>query len=538
MLLAALLALALPPSPSLPQADPEALAAPPRREGRGPFPRLILRGAILVDGTGAPPIGPVDLVIEEERIARIVPVGPPGLPPDPARRRPEPGPDGLVLDVSGMYVLPGFVDMHGHIGGREQAVPAEYVFKLQLAHGITTIRDPGCGMGLEWTLRHRQRSAAHEITAPRIFAYAVFGQGHDGPITTPEAARAWVREIQARGVDGIKFFGAPPEVFRAALEEARRLGLRTACHHAQLHVLEANVLDTSAWGLTTMEHWYGLPEALFTGRTVQDYPAGYNYADERDRFAEAGHLWRQAAAPGSPRWEEVMSTLLERDFTLDPTFTIYEACRDLLRERCAEWHPLYTLPSLWDFYRPSRRSHGSFWDGWGTEEEVAWKDNYRRWMAFVNEFKNRGGRVTTGSDAGFIYKLYGFGYVRELELLREAGFHPLEVVRSATRNGAEALGALGDFGTVEPGKRADLVVVAGNPLANFQLLYGTGVLALDDADRPVRRGGVRWTIHDGIVYDAPALLADVRRMVQEAWRAAGRRLTQPGLEEPVPAPGD
>lgn len=528
-MLPALLAVLLLPSPSPPQADPAALAAPPRREGRGPFRRLVLRGGILVDGSGAPPRGPVDLVVEGDRIARIVDVGPPGLPPRP-EDRPETGPDGEELDISGLWVLPGFVDMHGHIGGREQAVPAEYVFKLQLAHGITTIRDPACGMGLDWVLEHRERSARNEITSPRIFAYVAFGQGHDGPITTPEEAVAWVREIHARGADGIKFFGAPPSVFRAALAEAARLGLRSACHHAQLHVTDANVLDTSAWGLTTMEHWYGLPEALFTDRTVQDYPAGYNYADEKDRFAEAGRLWRQAAPPGSPRWEEVMGAILERDLTLDPTFTIYEAARDLMRERCAEWHPLYTLPSLWDFYRPSRRSHGSFWDGWGTEEEVAWKDNYRRWMTFVNEFKNRGGRVTTGSDAGFLYKLYGFAYVRELELLREAGFHPLEVVRAATRNGAEALGALDELGTLEPGKKADLVIVRGNPLANFQRLYGTGVLELDDRDRPVRRGGVRWTMKDGILYDAQALLADVRRMVREAWAAAGRSLVQPGME--------
>ena len=61
-------------------------------------------------------------------------------------------------------------------------------------------------------------------------------------------------------------------------------------------------------------------------------------------------------------------------------------------------------------------------------------------MTFLNEFKNRGGRVTAGSDSGFIYQLYGFAFVRELELLREAGFHPLEVIQSATLNGAEVLG--------------------------------------------------------------------------------------------------
>ena len=127
-----------------------------------------------------------------------------------------------------------------------------------------------------------------------------------------------------------------------------------------------------------------------------------------------------------------MDELLSLDFTLDPTFNIYEANRDLARARLQEWHQDYTMPSLWKFYAPSRISHGSYWHSWGTAQEVEWKENYRIWMMFVNEYKNRGGRVTVGTDSGFIYQLYGFSYPRELELLREAGFHPLEIIRSAT----------------------------------------------------------------------------------------------------------
>ncbi len=183
-----------------------------------------------------------------------------------------------------------------------------------------------------------------------------------------------------------------------------------------------------------------------------------------------------------------MEELLELDFTLDPTLTIYEASRDLMRARRAEWHEEYTLPSLWDFYRPSRKPHGSYWFDWSTEDEVAWRDNFRRWMVFLNEYKNRGGRVTAGPDSGFIYKLYGFGYIRELELLREAGFHPLEVLRSATFLGAEALGRVAEIGSVEPGKLADLVVVAENPLANLKVLYGTGAIRVDEHNQPVRVG--------------------------------------------------
>jgi hypothetical protein len=211
-----------------------------------------------------------------------------------------------------------------------------------------------------------------------------------------------------------------------------------------------------------------------------------------------------------------MDELVSLDFTLVPTFTIYEASRDVMRAYRAEWHDEYTLPSLWKFYAPNRKAHGSYWFYWTTEDEVAWKENYRLWMTFVNEYKNRGGRVATGSDSGFIYKLYGFDYIRELELLREAGFHPLEVIRAATLEGAEALGRADRIGTVEPGKLADFVVVEENPLRNLKVLYGTGAIKLDEANQPTRVGGVKYTIKDGIVYDAKKLLADVRAMVAQA----------------------
>jgi amidohydrolase family protein len=505
--------------------------APPRAEGDGPFKRLVLRGVTLIDGTGAPPVGPVDIVIEKNRIAEVALVGSPGVPIDP-KGRPQAKEGDREMDLHGMYVLPGLIDMHGHIGGKDQGTPAEYVFKLWMGHGITTVRDPGSGNGIDWTLEEKAKSAANAITAPRIKAYIFFAMGHAAPFVRPEEARKWVDEIAAKGADGVKFFGYRPDIMQAAIEETKKLGLRSACHHAQLNVSRVTALTSARWGLTTMEHWYGLPEALFVGRTVQDYPPDYNYSDEADRFGEAGRLWKQAAPPYSERWNQVMNELIALDFTIDPTFTIYEASRDLMRVRRAEWHEEYTLPSLWEFYSPSRKNHGSYWYDWTTENEVAWKENYRLWMTFVNEYKNRGGRVTAGSDSGYIYKLYGFDYIRELELLREAGFHPLEVIRAATLNGAQALGMEKEIGSVEPGKLADLVVVAENPLADLKVLYGTGAIRVNDKNEVVRVGGVKYTIKDGIVYDAEQLLADVRRMVREAKAKSGKQIVQPGVEPP------
>ena len=137
-------------------------------------------------------------------------------------------------------------------------------------------------------------------------------------------------------------------------------------------------------------------------------------------------------------------------------------------------------------------------------------------MTFVNEYKNRGGRVTTGSDSGFIFQLYGFAYIRELELLREAGFHPIEVIRAATLNGAEALGMDDQIGSIEIGKKADLLIVEENPLENLKVLYGTGAIKLNKENEAVRVGGVKYTIKDGIVFDSKLLLKDVKEMVRKS----------------------
>ncbi|MFD2565430.1 amidohydrolase family protein [Aquimarina rubra] len=495
----------------------------------GPFSQLIIRGVTLVNGNGAPPRGPVDIVVEKNIIKNIVVVGYPGVEIDDTKR-PKLKPGGKELDAQGMYLLPGFIDMHGHIGGVAQGADSDYVFKLWMAHGITTVREPS-GRGIDWTLKLKKASEKNEIIAPRIYAYTGFGQGSKDPISTPEMARIWVRENAKKGSDGIKFFGAAPEIMKAALDENKKLGLGSACHHAQTDVARWNVLNSARAGLTTMEHWYGLPEALFEDKTIQHYPLDYNYQNEQHRFEEAGKLWKQAAKPYSDHWNKVMNELLELDFTLDPTFNIYEASRDLQRARRAEWHETYTLPSLWKFYQPSKISHGSYWHDWGTEQEVVWKENYRLWMTFINEYKNRGGRVTTGSDSGFIFQLYGFAYIRELELLRESGFHPLEVIRAATLNGAEALGVSDEIGSVEVGKLADFVLVDENPLKNLKVLYGTGAIRLTEENKVIRAGGIKYTIKDGIIYNAKELLTDVKRMVDEAKSNEDYTITQPGMKE-------
>ena len=266
---------------------PKVAPAPARQEGDGPYSQLILRNATVINGTGAPAFGPADIVIEGNRIVQVMSVGAPGgAKEDP--KRPKLAAGGREIDLRGHYVMPGLIDMHGHIGGEEQGVPATYVYKLWMGHGITTIRDPGCGNGVEWCVSEEKRSERNEITAPRIFPYVFFTP--DTPITKPEDGRRWVRDMKAKGAVGMKCFGYRPDVLEAVFDELKKQGMRSACHHAQLDVTRVNVLTTARWGLTTMEHWYGLPEALFDDRTVQHYPPAYNYNNEQDRFGQAGRL--------------------------------------------------------------------------------------------------------------------------------------------------------------------------------------------------------------------------------------------------------
>jgi imidazolonepropionase-like amidohydrolase len=509
----------------------------PRRsdEGGGPYQRLVIRGATMIDGTGAPPRGPVDIVIVGDRIAEIRSVGFPRIPIN-ERNRPAKG--DREIDGTGMWVLPGLIDAHVHTGGPGKAPQAEYVYKLWMGNGITAVRGVPAGE-FEWQLREKARSSKNEIVAPRIFAYARPGSGAGWggkPIDTPEAARAWVQwaaaqRIDGAGIDGLKLGAQDPEIMEALIDEAHKLKLETVAHLDQMGVGRMNMLTAARLGLDTQTHYYGLMESMLTDHSIQDWPLDYNYNDEQHRFGNVARLWYQAAEPGSQQWNDLIQEFLDLGIAMEPTFTIYEASRDEMRSRRAEWHDEYTLPSQWDFYQPNRDAHGSYWYYWTSEDEYHWRRFYEKWMHFIRDFNNAGGLVTAGSDAGFIYKLYGFDYVRELELLREAGLTPGEVIRAATMNGATALYKYSDtrpdFGILRSGLKADLILVDANPLENLKVLYGMGAIRLNDETRQVERvGGVKYTIKDGIVYDAQKLLADVREMVRK--QKAERNITDQG----------
>jgi imidazolonepropionase-like amidohydrolase len=500
----------------------------PPGEGVGPFQRLVITGVTLIDGTGAPPRGPVDIVIAGNRIEAIQNAGTPGVPMEPNRRMPAAD---HVIDGTGMYVLPGLVDLHLHTGGVPKAPEAEYYYKIWMAHGITTGRGVPFG-DVRWSLSEKRRSARNEITAPRMWSYHRPGTGWDqGPVRTPEAARAWVRWLKQQGADGLKLNAERPAIMAALLDEAKKLGLGSTAHLAQTGVANMNALDAARLGLGTVTHFYGLFEAMYESGDVQPWPADMNYNDEQHRFGQVARQW-SLVKPGGEKWRALLEELKDLDVTLDPTMTAYLTGRDVAKRMNAPWHEKYTLPSLWDYYTSNRENHGSYFYYWTTWDEVAWKNFYRVWMQLLDEYKDMGGRVTASSDAGFIYNTPGFSTIEEMELLQEAGFHPLEVIRAATMHAAQTLykplGTEPEVGIVGEGMLADLIVVPENPIQNLKVLYGTGWFRLNDETRRVEQvGGVRWTIKDGIVYDARRLLDDVAKMV-EAQKAQRTRATSSG----------
>src|SRR5229473_2037620 len=177
-------------------------------EGFGPYQTMVVRGAMLIDGTGGPPRGPVDIVVNQNRITAIRNAGTPGLSLRPNR----PPKADHEIDATGMYVMPGFIDLHVHAGGAPKNPDAEYPYKLWLAHGVTTVRGvPLTDNAL--AVKEKERSARNEIVAPRIFNYQRPGSGWGkGVPQTAEQAHAWVTWAHGNGIDGIKLGAEWPEL--------------------------------------------------------------------------------------------------------------------------------------------------------------------------------------------------------------------------------------------------------------------------------------------------------------------------------------
>jgi len=412
-------------------------------EGKG---TLALTGASVIDGTGAGPRHDAVVVIVKDR---IVYVG------DAAGVRFGPGTQ--VMHLAGRWIVPGFIDTHGHL----PSVDGVASFLTQLvAFGTTTIRAPA-----NPRVELRELIASGAVLGPRLFVAGTLIDGKESVygfavrVTTEAEVRDVVRRQAGEKVDFIKLYvGLPPSLVHAAVEEAHRLGLRVIGHLGQTTWTEAAEL-----GIDSLAHsWYsGLAHSIVPPQHKAEFRDFYI---PNARFNPAlFRKWRDVVDPNGQEVAQLASLLRARRVEVHPNLVLGEAVTwgddPAVLERL---EPKFAPPESAANWRRNRHPYSA---NWPAEAMVEAKRAFPLMIQIIRVLHERGVLLTAGTDYMNPWMTPGVAFHRELELLVSAGIPPLDVLRIATRNGAEALGILQEAGTIEAGKRADLVVLTADPLA-------------------------------------------------------------------------
>ena len=391
--------------------------------------KLALVGATLVDATGSPAVPNATVVVDHGRIVAAGPSASTPVPPG-ARR----------IEVAGKTIIPGLWDSHAHLHQIEW-IPT------YIAAGVTTVRD----MGSEWPLLVAMRKAirAGTVTGPNLFfAGLIDGPGLQGfgefSAGTPEEGRALVRRYHQLGFEMIKIYMAlAPEVTAAICDEAHKQGMRCTGH-------VPNSMD--------------LHEAIDAGMDqIAHFPVRGDLTTDDGKKQIAHFLAKKTVFDPTASWGEIGGKSAQEPMeNIQPV--LQHLPRPLLQEHVA---------SLGQSPSDTATSHARL----------------ARMLANIKAAHDAGVPIIAGTDEGIpAYSVY-----RELELYVKAGFTPMDALRSATAVAAQAMRVDKDMGTVETGKRADLLILDANPLENIS---------------NVRT--VRFVMKDGRMFDSAAL-----------WTAAG-----------------
>jgi imidazolonepropionase-like amidohydrolase len=408
-----------------------------------PKPRLIdgervvaLTGATVIDGTGAEPRQDVVVAIEKDR---IVYVG------DRAGVRL--GRKVKSVDLAGRWLVPGFIDTHVHIPGPDSREP----FLAQVAAlGTTTVRESA---GAQMELR--DLVAKGDVLGPRIVAAGLLIDGKDSffawaaHVETEEEIRALVRKQVEQKPDFIKLYvGLPPALVKVAIEEAHAHGVRVMGHLGKTTWGEAAELGIDS--LAHSGHW-GLAHSVVPAAYKAEFQ-GF-FAPNRGFRASQFRKWRQVVEPKGPEVARLAELLHQRHVEVHPNLVLGEAVL---------WGDDATVRQRLD---PRATGRHPYSDHWSTDELAEAKLAFRVLLEIIRVFHEKGVLLTAATDYLNPWMTPGVAYHRELELLAQAGIPPADVLRIATRNGAQGLGLLKETGTIEVGKAADLVVLKADPLA-------------------------------------------------------------------------
>jgi imidazolonepropionase-like amidohydrolase len=408
---------------------------------------LVLRGVTVVDGTGRPPAAHRDVVIEGSRIV--------GIHASDGRAYPS---GTRVLDLPGRYLMPGLIDAHAHVTvlffhrQDDGTTRTEYrrdlserVLRLLLAHGVTTVRNPSAPAEAGVTLR--DDVARGELAGPRILTA---GEHLNDARMTPDEIRAEVRRQAEVGVDMIKVYAAlRPAQVAAAIDEAHRLGLPVVGHLQATSWTEAARL-----GIDALTH--GSPWATT-----------YLPPERRPEYRQSmlGRLdWLEWMELDGPELTAMIRELAERRIPVDPTLITYHTKFVGNDPRWTEHPDLELVPEMAARWREG----WTFVADWTHDDFARGRRLWPKVEALIRRYHDGGVLLAAGSDLPNPWTIPGVSLHEELELLVEAGIPAPEVLRIATRNGAEALGLLDELGTVEVGKRADLLVLSADPTADIR----------------------------------------------------------------------
>ncbi len=435
-------------------------------------PIVVLTHVRVIDGTGAPARDDQTLVLTRGSIAAV---GSAGI-ATPAGAQ--------VLDLRGYSVIPGLVGMHDHMfythsldrdsTGRTAPpgqLAAEQAFsfpRLYLAAGVTTIRttgsmEPYMDLNLKTQIDDgRAPGPAMYISAPYLEGKGTqFPQMHE--LTGPDDARKMVDFWADAGATSFKaYMHITRADLGAAIAEAHRRGIKVTGHLCSVGWHEAIAL-----GIDDFEHGpIGTDAEFVPGKQPDNCPGG----------AAMFGSWISTEIPG-PRADSLVHDLVAHHVAVTSTLPVFELTvpdRPPLQRRVLDAMSTESRLS----YLTMRARGAPPWNG----RPLPWASLLAKEEAFELAFVKAGGLLLAGPDpTGIGGVLAGYGDQREVELLVEAGFSPVEAIRVATANGAQFLGQADHFGTIAPGKQADLVVIKGDPsthiadIENVEIVFKGGV---------------------------------------------------------------
>ena len=449
---------------------------------RLPAGKIAITHLRIIDGTGAAPIEDATLLIDGPKIGAI-------LPAESAV------PEGYkMLDGTGETALPGLVGMHNHLfylqrpnldaaGKSEQPIIVPQMTfsapRLYLANGVTTMRTTGSVEPYTDLALKREIDAGHlvgphlDVTGPYLEgAGAFFIQNH--VITSPEDAR---KEVSFWADQGVNSFKAYMNISRAelgaAIKEAHRRGLKLTGHLCSVTYPEAIAL-----GIDNLEHGFFVNTQLDPGK-------------QPDRCSDGtGTPTLLRMAPGSPEATALIKLLVDRHVAITSTLPVFEQSVPLHAPLQARQMDVLTPQARESYLYLRNLTAGRA----GTKRADDFTRAYKNDLGLERQFAAAGGLLLAGPDpTGNGGVIPGFGDQREIELLVEAGFAPVEAVRIATLNGATYLGLADRIGSIAAGKNADLFIVNGNPAAKINDVENVVVV-----------------FKDGVGYDSARLLRSVK----------------------------